>query len=154
MTLEEYLGIGVRLELGSHEFTAAEIRRFAAKYDPQPFHLDENAARHSVFGGLCASGWHTAAMWMRFNIETAYEEVATAWTGPYPVFGPSPGIRDLKWLKPVYAGETITYFRTGLTLRPHPRRQDWWIHRVKAEGANAEGKGVIEFVSGVLVKSA
>ncbi len=152
MTLEDYLGVGVRLKLGNHTFTAGEIRRFAAKYDPQPFHLDEEAARRSVLGGLCASGWHSAAIWMKLNVANPYEEVGAAWQGPRPIFGPSPGIRDLKWLKPVYAGDTITYYRTGTDLRAHPRREGWWIHQVGAEGENSDGGKVIEFTSGVLVK--
>ncbi len=150
MTLEEYLGIGIRQRLGSHSFSAEEIKRFASKYDPQRFHLDEEAARRSIFGALCASGWHSAAMWMRLNVLTPYEKVNPGWKGEHPGFGPSPGIRDLKWTKPVYAGETITYYRTGLTLKRHPRREGWWIHTVKAEGDDSEGRTVVEFVSGVL----
>ena len=84
MTLEEYLGVGLRLELGSHTFSAGEIRRFAGKYDPQPFHLDEDAAAKSVFGGLCASGWHTASMWMKLNIAGVTKKTRTTGTVPAP----------------------------------------------------------------------
>lgn len=70
MTLDDYFGIGRTITLGSHTFEADEIKRFAQKYDPQPFHLDEAAAEKSVFGKLCASGWHTCAMWMRHNLMT------------------------------------------------------------------------------------
>ena len=154
MTLEEYLGVGLRLELGSHTFSAGEIRRFAGKYDPQPFHLDEDAAAKSVFGGLCASGWHTASMWMKLNIVRRYEENEDNWDGPgpLPAFGPSPGICDLKWFKPVYAGDTITYYRTGAALRRHPRRPGWRILTVLAEGFGG-GVRVVEFISGVLVNA-
>ena len=152
MTLEEYLAIGVRLRLGSHTFVKDEILRFASKYDPQRFHLDEQAARNSVFGGLCASGWHTGAIWMRLNVGLPYEQVGKAWKGAFPVFGPSPGIRDLRWTKPVMAGETVTYYRTGLMLRPHPRREGWWIHAIKAEGDDSTGNTIIEFVSSVLLQ--
>lgn len=153
MTPEDYLGVGVRVELGSHTFDAEEIKRYASKYDPQRFHVDEDAAKNSVLGGLCASGWHTAAMWMRLNIAKRYESAETAWSGPgpRPTFGPSPGIRNLKWIRPVYADDTITYYRTGVGLRAHPRRTGWKILQVLAEGFNADGDKVIEFTSGVLV---
>ncbi len=153
MTLEEYLDIGVRLELGNHTFEADEIKRFAAKFDPQQFHLDEEVAARSVFGGLCASGWHTAAMWMKQNIAKPYEDNASQWSGPepLPVLGPSPGFRDLKWLKPVYVGDTITYYRTGLSLRNHPRRPGWKLLTILAEGAGAGDDNVVEFTSSLLI---
>ncbi len=62
MRFFEDIEIGVTEQLGSYTFTAEEIKRFAAKYDPQPFHMDEKAAAESHFGALCASGWHTAAV--------------------------------------------------------------------------------------------
>ena len=68
MTLDEYFGIGTTTVLGSYRFDAEAIKEFARKYDPQPFHTDEEAARGSVFGRLCASGWHTAAVWMKLNL--------------------------------------------------------------------------------------
>lgn len=153
MTPEEYLGVGVKIELGSHAFSAEEIKRYATKYDPQRFHVDEDAARQSVLGGLCASGWHTAATWMRLNIAKRYDAAAPAWDGPgpLPTFGPSPGIRDLKWIRPVYAGDTITYYRTGQALRAHPKRAGWQVLAVLAEGFNADGEKVIEFTSSVLI---
>ena len=153
MTLEEYLEIGMRHELGSHTFGADEIKRFAAKYDPQRFHLDEEVAARSVFGGLCASGWHTAAMWMKQNIANPYEDHASRWRGPEPLpaFGPSPGFRDLKWLKPVYVGDTITYYRTGVSLRNHPRRPDWKLLSILAEGVDSDGDKVVEFTSRLMV---
>ena len=67
MTLDEFFGIGVTVTLGSHTFEPEAIKAFARKYDPQLFHLDEEAARKSVLGGLCASGWHTAATWMKLQ---------------------------------------------------------------------------------------
>ena len=65
MTYFEDLRVGTRTEVGSHTFTADEIRAFAREFDPQPFHLDEEAAAGSHFGALCASGWHTAAVCLR-----------------------------------------------------------------------------------------
>jgi len=151
--LDEYLGIGRTVTLGSHCFGSEEIKAFARKYDPQPFHLDEEAARKSVFGRLCASGWHTASMWMRYNLTK--REDAAPWTGegPRPEFGPSPGFQDLKWLKPVYAGETITFTRTGMAHRPLASRPGWRLLTLRCEAFDSTGDKVLEFDSAVLVKT-
>jgi acyl dehydratase len=115
MSYFEDLRIGERNEIGRHTFTAEEIKGFATRYDPQPFHLDEDAARASLFGALCASGWHTAAhlirgiVLTRAHAEAATDAVAAARGERRAVYGPSPGFRDLRWLKPVYVGDTITY---------------------------------------------
>jgi len=150
MTLDDYFQIGVTVTLGSHTFEPEAVKAFARKYDPQPFHMDEAAARNSVLGGLCASGWHTAAAWMKCNLTS--HRPAGGWDGPEPEFGPSPGFRNLRWLKPVYAGETVTYTRTALGHRPLASRPGWRILTVKAEGFDSTGDKVIEFESAVLVK--
>ncbi len=154
MTLDEFFDIGVTVTLGSHTFTAEAIKAFAAKYDPQPFHLDEEKARGSVFGRLCASGWHTTATWMRCNL-AQQEEGGKRWLGPGPVpeFGPSPGFKNLKWLKPLYAGETITFTRTGLGHRPIASRPGWRLLTLRAEAFDSTGDKVLEFESAVLVKA-
>jgi acyl dehydratase len=151
MTLDEHLGVGRTVTLGSHRFGAEEIKAFARKFDPQPFHMDEESARHSVLGGLCASGWHTASMWMRYNVMARSE--AGEGSGAEPEFGPSPGFRNLKWLKPVYAGETITFKRTVLGHRPLASRPGWRLVSVRAEAFDSTGDKVIEFESAVLVKA-
>lgn len=91
MSLNEFFDFGVSRTLGAHSFQAGEIKAFAAKFDPQPFHMDEDAARNSVFGGLCASGWHTASMWMRFNAQDRDAAIA-GWKGkgPDPNSAPPP----------------------------------------------------------------
>jgi len=152
MTLDEFFEIGVVTPLGSHTFDAEGIKAFARKYDPQPFHTDEEAAKKSVFGGLCASGWQTAATWMKRNLATPGKRWAG--TGPAPEFGPSPGITDLKWLKPVYAGETVSFSRTALSHRAMGSRPGWHLLTVYAEGVDSTGDKVIEFNSAVLVKVA
>jgi acyl dehydratase len=156
MTLDEYLGVGRTVTLGSHRFEAGEIKAFARKFDPQPFHMDEKSAERSVFGRLCASGWHTASMWMRYNVLMHAGAGERAWDGPglEPEFGPSPGFRNLKWLKPVYAGETITFKRTVLAHRPLASRPGWRLMSVRAEAFDSTGDKVIEFESAVLVKAA
>jgi acyl dehydratase len=155
MTLDEYLGIGTTVTLGSHRFEPDEIKAFARKFDPQPFHMDEKSAEKSVFGRLCASGWHTASMWMRYNVQVRSNGGMGDWdgSGPEPEFGPSPGFRNLKWLKPVYAGETITFKRTALGHRPLASRPGWRLMSVRAEAFDSTGDKVIEFESAVMVKA-
>jgi acyl dehydratase len=151
VTLEEFLAVGETMTIGSYNFDAEAIKAFARRYDPQPFHMDEAAAEASVFGGLCASGWHTAAAWMKCNVAT----LSTAeWRGggPAPQFGPSPGFSNLKWLKPVFAGETVTYTRTVTGHRPLARRPGWHLVTILADGTDSTGDKVISFESAVLVK--
>lgn len=152
MTLDEFFEIGIVAKLGSHTFEAEEIKAFAKKYDPQRFHMDEEEARHSVFGGLCASGWHTTAMWMKYNLATRLDTESWDGPGPMPVFGPSPGFKNLKWLKPVYAGETVTFTRTSLSHRAIASRPGWRTLTVVAEAFDSTGDKVLEFESAVLVQ--
>ena len=152
MTLDEFFRIGVTVPLGTHTFTPEAIVAFARKFDPQPFHLSEETAQGSVFGRLCASGWHTAAAWMKCNLSTRSDTVEWDGPGPEPEFGPSPGFRNLKWLKPVYAGETISYSRTALDHRALASRPGWCVLTMRGEGFDSTGDKVIEFDSAVLVK--
>src|ERR1043166_6088364 len=102
------ISVGDCMPLGSHTFTAEDIKTFAAQYDPQTFHMDEAAAAKSHFGALCASGWHTIAVWMRLRVQYGQREDAERAARGEVIarLGPSPGFRDLKWMKPVYAGDT------------------------------------------------
>ena len=154
MTLDEFFGIGVTTTLGSHKFEADAIKAFARKYDPQPFHLDEEAASKSVLGGLCASGWHTAATWMKYNLATRAATEGRRWTGPGPMpeFGPSPGFKNLKWLKPVHAGETVTFTRTSVAHRQLASRPGWRLLTGRGEAFDSTGDKVIAFDTAVLVK--
>lgn len=155
MNLDAFFHIGETITLGSHTFTADEIKAFAAKYDPQRFHMDEREAENSVFGALCASGWHTAATWMKYNLRTREDMANQGWNGPgpRPEFGPSPGFTNLKWLKPVYAGETITFTRKALAHRALATRPGWRLLTILCGGHDIHGKPVIEFESSVLVKT-
>jgi acyl dehydratase len=152
MTLDEFLSIGETEPIGSCTFTPEAIVAFARQYDPQPFHLSEETAKGSVFGRLCASGWHTAAAWMKCNLATRSGSVHWAGPGPEPAFGPSPGFSNLKWLKPVYAGETVSYTRTALAHRALASRPGWRMLTLRGEGFDTAGDKVIEFDSSVLVK--
>lgn len=153
MTLDDFLTVGEEVHLGTQLFDAASIKAFAEKYDPQPFHLDEEAAKASVFGALCASGWHTASVWMKLNI--AYG-VPVRWTGPgaEPVFGPSPGFRNLKWPKPVYAGETVRFVRRTIGHRALASRPGWRVATQMSEAFDSADSKVLEFEGAVLVKAA
>jgi MFS family permease len=103
MKFFEHISVGERTEIGRYTFTADAIKAFAARFDPQPFHLDEAAAERSHFGRLCASGWHTACVWMRLVIEHRKREddERRARGEAVAALGVSPGFRDLKWLKPL-----------------------------------------------------
>jgi acyl dehydratase len=141
--------VGEKLVLGSYMFTAECIKAFAARHDPQPFHLDEAAAAGSHFGGLCASGWHTAAAWMRMLVDHGRREddARRARGEPSAAMGPSPGFRDLKWLKPVYAGDTVTYATEVVATRVSNTRPGWGLLTVLNTGTNQHGQMVISFVS-------
>ena len=149
MKFFEDIAIGERAELGAHTFTADDIKRFARKYDPQPFHLDEAAAARSHFGALCASGWHTASVWMRLMVDhQRREDEARRGRGEAVAsLGPSPGFRELKWLKPVYAGETVTYSTEIVDKRASNSRPGWGLMSIRNTGVNQKGEPVISFIS-------
>lgn len=153
--LDNYFRINETVVLGSHVFEAEAIKVFAQKFDPQPFHIDEKEAEKSLFGGLCASGWHTASTWMKYNLLYREDRAARPWSGqgPEPQFGPSPGFKKLRWLKPVYAGETITFTRRALAHRALASRPGWRVLTMLGEAFNSSGDKVLEFESAVLVQA-
>lgn len=154
MSLDAKLGIGETVDLGSHTFQAGEIKEFASKYDPQRFHIDEDAAARSVFGRLCASGWHTISMWMKHNAASfpATVERSRQWGTPIE-FGPAAGLRDLKWLKPVYVGDTITFTRTPRAHRALATRPGWRMLTTDNAAINQNGETVMTFTTMVLMKA-
>jgi acyl dehydratase len=138
--------LGATRALGRHVFTADAITDFARAYDPQAFHLDAQAARNTHFGALCASGWHTAAVWMRRTIATRARDAAyTAERGPVPMAGPSPGFRDLRWLAPVYAGDTLSYATTLIDKRASESRPGWGLATMRSSARNQHGVEVFAF---------
>lgn len=147
MSYWETITVGETIELGSHCFDADAIKQFAAKYDPQSFHLDEEAAKASMYGGLCASGWHTAAVCMRLNVDTRAAQ-AREWIAaghPAPKMGPSPGVTNLRWLKPVYAGDTVTFRQTVTAKRKAASRPGWGVLEFTTLGVNQHGEPVFSF---------
>lgn len=146
------LVIGDSYELGSLVFTPQEIVAFARSFDPQPFHMDEEAAKKSSFGSLCASGWHTAAGWMAAMVSHRRRQEAMLAPAAAPRLGPSPGFKNLRWLKPVYAGDRITYHSAVADKRPSVSRPDWGLFFHHNTGVNQKGETVLSFDGCVFIE--
>jgi acyl dehydratase len=149
----EEMKIGDRRDSGSFVFTADNIKAFAIKFDPQPFHLDEEAGRSSIFGGLAASGWHVAAAWMKMMVASMQREIAELRARGEQVVlsGPSPGFEDLKWIKPVLAGDTVTYGSEVTALRALESRPQWGLAEFLNTGVNQRGELVFSFTGKAFV---
>jgi len=131
----EDLAPGSVRELGAVTVSAEEIKDFAEQFDPQPFHLDEAAGRRSIFGNLCASGWHTCALAMKLTVENFLTESSSMG---------SPGLENLRWLKPVYPGDTLHLRHTILESRPLRTRTDTGLVRSSWEMSNQNGEKVLQ----------
>jgi acyl dehydratase len=130
----EDLEVGDVIELGSTSVTEDEIVAFATRFDPQPFHLDDDAAAASPFGGLIASGWHTCALYMRLLVDGFLGEVAS--------FG-SPGMDELRWLRPVRPGDTLHGRYEVVEVRPSASRPDRGSVRARAVLTDDAGREVL-----------
>ena len=126
---------GQVLEFGAVEDKRDDIVRFAAEFDPQRFHLDEDAARDSLFGGLVASGWHTASMSMRMMWEGYLHRAESLG---------SPGIESLKWLLPVRPGDTLRMRLTVLESRPLKSRPGIGLVKSRHQVLNERDEVVME----------
>ena len=148
----EEIDEGLTVDLGSYHFTRDGILKFARKYDPQPFHLSEDGGSRGPFGGLSASGWHTAAGWMKcfVNVNDAAQEKLRAAGKVLPEVGPGPGFTNLKWLKPVYPGDTIRYSSRVTGKRELASKPKWGIVFFMNEGINQKGELVYSFEGKVL----
>ena len=120
--------------MGSHTFTAEEIIGFAKQFDPQPIHVDPQAAKASFFGGLIASGWHTCAVGMRFAVDTYINAGVSLG---------SPGLDNIRWLKPVRPGDRITYRRIILAARPSNSIPGVGLMQGRIEAVNQNGEIVM-----------
>src|SRR3990167_356292 len=107
--------IGKTIEVGTRTINEEEIIEFATKYDPQPFHVDHDAAEKSVFGGIIASGWQTCSMMMRMMVDGYLRDSSSLG---------SPGVDEVRWLKPVRAGDTLTVTTTVLDARASASKPD------------------------------
>ena len=154
MTFFEDIVVGENTVVGRHTFTADDIKAFARRYDPQLFHTDEAAAAASHFGALCASGWQTAIVWMRMMVDhrRALGEAARARGGRVAQTGPALGLRDLKWLKPVYVGDTIEYRIEVTETRVSNSRPGFGLMTIRTTGANQNGEPVISFFSTTFIE--
>ncbi len=153
MRFFEDLKIGQRRELGSFTFTADAIKKFARQFDPQRFHLDEEEGRKSLFGGLAASGWHIGSACMKLLVTDGQRQAkeAAARGEKVATWGPSPGFRELRWIKPVLAGDTISFASEIESLRLSEKRPEWGILQARNIGTNQRGELVFSFLSTAFV---
>jgi len=130
--------------LGSHDFTEAEIIRFGQLYDPQYFHVDPDAAKHSHFGGLVASGWHTVSVGHRHMVDALFaEEERLRSLGKEPgVSGPSPGVNKMEFKAPVRPGDRVTYTLVVTGKRPSNSIPGWGLLFNTIEAVNQRGEHV------------
>jgi len=135
----EDIEVGARSSFGSYEVTRDEVVEFASKYDPQPFHLSDEAAAETYFGRLSASGWHTCAMLMRMLVEHMRTE-QQAGLG-------SPGIDELRWLKPVYPGDTLRCESELVEKRRSASRPEMGIFKTRLTVFNQHDEPVMKLTS-------
>ena len=138
----EDIVIGEVFPLGNHDFTEAEIIRFGRLYDPQYFHIDPEAARHSHFGGLVASGWHTVSVGHRHMVDALFaEEDRLRSLGREPgVSGPSPGVNKMQFKVPVRPGDRVTYTLVVTSKRPSNSIPGWGLLFNTIEATNQRGE--------------
>ena len=153
MPFFEDIDIGYRREIGAYTFTAEAIKTFAAKFDPQRFHLDEEEGRKSLFGGLAASGWHVGSACMSLLVADGQRltKEAAARGDKLAVWGPSPGFRDLRWLKPVLAGDTVSFVNEVVDKRVSSSRPGWGILQGRTTGTNQRGEEVYSITATAFV---
>lgn len=145
--------VGSAHDFGAHTFTRDEIKRFAGLYDPQHFHVDEEAAAGSLLGGLCASGWHTASVMVGLLSRYFAREAERARLSGRPSarMGPSPGFDDLRWIRPVYPDDTIAFVGQVSAKRVSKSRPQWGLVSIETTGANQKGEPVFSFIGHVFV---
>ena len=140
----EDLVVGAETDFGSYDVTREEVIEFARKYDPQPFHLSDEAAAKTHFGRIAASGWHTCAMTMAVIARKVVDD-DQAGLG-------SPGIDELRWLKPVYPGDTLNVRGEIIEKTPSRSKPDIGSFRTRTTVTNQDGVSVLTFISIVLIR--
>jgi len=123
--------VGDAISLGSHHFTEDEIIVFAKQFDPQPFHIDQNAAKRSIFGGIIASGWHTCSVMMRLLVDGLVADAASLG---------SPGVDEVRWVKPVRAGDTISVMLTVFDVKASTSKSDRGVVWIDWRATNQHGE--------------
>jgi acyl dehydratase len=146
--------VGETYGLGSHTFTRDDVIAFARQFDPQPFHLDDAAAKQSLFGALSASGWHTTAIWIRQFVRFRQEiEARMRGEGLTPAqYGPSPGFKNLRWIRPVFPGDTIEFRGRIIEKRDWKSRPDRGLIVTENQGRNQKGEIVFGIVGQILAE--
>ena len=134
----EDLESGQVLEFGGHTVTGGEMVDFARRFDPQPFHVDEQAAAEGPFGGLVASGWHTAAIFMRMYVDAILSNAASMG---------SPGVEELRWTKPVRPGDTLRGRARVLEARASSTHPERGTIRSKLECLNQDDEVVMTMLA-------
>ena len=132
---------GQTFALGRRSIPRDEIVEFARAWDPQPFHLDEATAQASIYGQLIASGWHTACVFMRLFADGLLNRTAAIG---------SPGLDELRWLKPVYAGDSLDARVEILEVRPSRSRPDRGAARIRCVVSNQRGDEVLTMIATVM----
>ena len=140
----EDIEIGASQSFGHYEVTREEVIAFASSYDPQPFHLDDDAAAQTYFGRLSASGWHTCAMTMRMMVDNMANH-KQAGLG-------SPGIDSLRWIKPVYPGDTLRCETEVIEIRRSKSRPEMGLFKSRCQVFNQNDEPVLEMVSNGLIQ--
>jgi acyl dehydratase len=123
--------VGRSIEVGQCKVTEEEIIAFATQFDPQPFHVDKEAAAKSMYGGIIASGWHTCGMMMRLMVDGILGDSASLG---------SPGLEEVRWIKPVRGGDTLTVSTTVLESRPSTSKPDRGVVLTIWEAKNQHGE--------------
>jgi acyl dehydratase len=141
MKFFEDVEVGEATRFGRYEVTREEIIEYARQFDPQPFHLDEEAARASMFGGLIASGWHTGAMFIRMVCDGMVPTAATSG---------SMGFDDLRWLKPVRPGDVLSVDSVVREKIESRSRPDRGTVKIESRVSNQRGEVVMSLVSLVI----
>ncbi|MFA7586449.1 MAG: MaoC family dehydratase [Novosphingobium sp.] len=145
MQFFEDLEVGLAERFGEQAVTREEVIAFAQRYDPQPFHLDDAAAAETYFGRIAASGWHTAAMTMAMIVEKQHAD-------GHQGMG-SPGIEDLRFVRPVYPGDTLTCERVVLDKRLSASRPGLGLFKVQVRTFNQHGEQVLGYVANAFIRS-
>jgi acyl dehydratase len=122
--------IGKTVTVGSRTVTEEEIIAFASQFDPQPFHVDPVAASQSMYGGIIASGWHTCSLMMRLMVDGFLKDAASLG---------SPGVDEIRWIKPVRGGDTLTVTTTAVEARPSTSKHDRGVVHTLWQATNQHG---------------
>jgi acyl dehydratase len=124
---------GRTIEVGSYTLNEEEVLAFARQFDPQPFHVNKDAAAQSIYGGIIASGWHTCSLMMRMMVDGFLSVAASLG---------SPGVDEIRWLRPVRPGDTISVTSTVLDARPSASKPDRGVVHTMWEAKNQHGQSV------------